>query len=549
MLGYHGRVRGSTIARLLRPPRYREHISAAQWERSNKLRVYVLWIAVVIDVAIWLALRNDPTIDRAVLERFAVINISILSVDGVLAIAAFRYAALRRSWVIASCAALEGFTVLVWIQATGTLSSYFVLFGALVIVAYRLAFDFTTGAASALSMIALHAAAIGLELGGVLRPEALFAGAPSRVYQVQMYQWMAVTSIASVYVAAFVGANAYINKLREKEHALREVRREADAIAERVRHGRLSGLVIADDLALGELLGRGGMGEIYMARRVSDETSVAVKVLHPHLVDSGTALERFRREARAAERIPSEFTACILEVGTDDEHDVHYIVMEYLRGEDMGALLRRRGPLGVRELLPIARKIAQALDAAHAVDVVHRDLKPSNVFLVGSDNDDELDVRLLDFGISKMLDDTDDPLTRADAVLGTIGYMAPEQALSQLGPIGPAADRFSFAAMLYRALCGRAPFAARDVAGAIHALLKLQPPAPSSLRPELNEEIDAVLKRGMAKAPADRYDSAMAMVEELELAAASCTNDTTERPTALTMPTSTLTAPPTFEDS
>jgi len=510
-----------------------------QWARANKMRFYVLAIAVAVDFFIWLALRNNSQVDRATLDRFAIINISILSVDAALALAMQSYAALRRTWVLAACAVFEAFTILVWIQATGTLSSYFVLTGALLIIAYRLGSDVTVASAAAAAIIAFHFCAIVLEMAGVLTPEALFIGSASRIYDMDMYKWMAINSIMITYGIAYIGANAYVHKMREQEHALREVREEAAQIAAGARHGRLSGTLVADEYALGELIGRGGMGEIYMARRVSDQTNVAVKVLHPHLIESGTSLERFRREARAAERIPVQFTARILDVGSDEQQSLHFIVMEYLRGEDMGALLRRRGPLSVSRLLPIIIRVAHALDAAHAAGIVHRDLKPSNVFLLGSDsgNDGDAgpDVRLLDFGISKMLDDSEDPLTRADAVLGTIGYMAPEQALSRLGEVGPAADRFAFAAMIYRALCGRVPFIAHDIASVINALLRTDPPPPTSMRPDLAKDVDVVIAIGMAKKPGERYASAMAMVEHLKIAAANCLDEhTRERGYSLT---------------
>ena len=295
-------MRTSSIARVLRAPRYPERLSAQQWHRNHKLRMYCLCTAILFDAIIWLGLRRAD-VNHAVADRFALINISLLTIDTAITLASFGRAALRKRWVIACLVILENITFIVWVQATGSLSSYFVLAGAILILAYRLAFDFTIAAVCAASLFVMHISVIVLELSGVLTPEALFLGPVSRVYELPLYQSMTIISIGSIYVLCFVGANAYVNKLREKEHALREVREEAAEIAEGARHGRLSGMVVADEYALGELLGRGGMGEIYIARRVSAEQTVAVKVLHPHLIESATALERFRREARAAERI------------------------------------------------------------------------------------------------------------------------------------------------------------------------------------------------------------------------------------------------------
>jgi len=379
------------------------------------------------------------------------------------------------------------------------------------------------------ALLLFHSGAVALEAAGVLRPEALFIGEPSRVYLIEWYRWAAMVSIAATYGLVFVVGNTSINKLREKDHVLAEVRREVDHLAEEVKHGRLTGTLLDDEYALGELLGRGGMGEIYAARRISDEGTVAVKVLHGHLVQDETMIERFRRESELAGRVPQQHTARILGFGRDPKVHVQYIAMEYLRGEDFGAHLRRRGALPMDELLPLARSIATALDAAHAVGVTHRDLKPQNVFLVqrgrGSGTGG-LQVRLLDFGMSKLADGHDQTLTQVNAVIGTIGYMAPEQALGHIHEIGPAVDIFAFAAVLYRALTGRLPFEAGDVLSAIREVAHVHPPPPSSLQPALHRDVDAVIAIGLAKAIDDRYASASAMIDDLEDAAAGRLADT-----------------------
>jgi eukaryotic-like serine/threonine-protein kinase len=347
---------------------------------------------------------------------------------------------------------------------------------------------------------------------------------------VPAYRLIAVISIASVYLWSFLAANVVANKLREKDLALARVRQQAERIAQEVRHGRLTGTILADEYALGELLGRGGMGEIYSARTISDHEIVAVKVLHSHLVASQTTLERFAREATTAQRIPDRYTARVFGVGSDRGRDLHYIVMEYLRGEDLAAYLRRRGPLPIEQCVLLGQPIAEALDAAHAVGVVHRDLKPQNVFLVAGGLDQagtgrRFCCRLLDFGMSKIVDDAAQGLTQTNAVIGTVGYLSPEQALGRIGEIGPASDRFGFAAMMYRACTGQLPFPAEDLLRAIHDVISAEPPPPSSLVDGIGPDVDAVFRIGLAKHPGQRYASARAFIADLERAATGCLSD------------------------
>jgi tRNA A-37 threonylcarbamoyl transferase component Bud32 len=487
------------------------------------VRLIFASLALVIDAALWIGLRDRAAINQAALDAFVAINVPLIALLVAITLAMLRWPAARKMSLLNAAIVVEAFTVIVWVQLTGTLTTYFVLVGALFVLWYRLYLGYLSAAICAGSLLAFHTGAVALELYGVLRPESLFTGELSSAYTVPVYQAIVIWSMVWIYWIMFLGANVVMNKLREKDRALAEVRNEVMRVAEEVKHGRLTGTVVDDEYALGELLGRGGMGEIYLARRISDDTNVAVKVLHGHLITHDTMLERFRREAGLAGRVPSRHTARILGVGTDRELHTHYIAMEYLRGEDLGAFLRRRGTLSPDELVPIARAIAAALDAAHAVGVIHRDLKPQNVFLVrtGDSAERAFDVRLLDFGMSKLVDNPDSQdtqLTQVNAVLGTIGYMAPEQALGRVADVGAAADVFSFAAIVYRALTGRLPFQAGDVLGAIREVAHVQPPAPSSLAPGLHPHVDAVIAIGLAKAIADRYASASVFVDDLEAA-------------------------------
>lgn len=537
-------VIGSTLRSILLPPRFREELRPAEWRMVAVVHALAGGAAILLDIGILVALRGRPGISQEALRIFGWINLPVIVGLVIHQAALFHSPRLQRPGFMLPALLGVVLTMMVWIQLTGSVTSYFILSGLVLIVLYRLFLDYWAGLVVTLAFLVMNGALVGLELGGVLRPMSLFLGHPGAAYAERGYHVIAICSISCLYAVAFFGGNIAVNKLREKDRAIAEARARAANLAAEVCQGRLTGRVIAGRYALGELLGRGGMGEVYAAERMVDEAQVAVKVLHGHLVSSETALERFRREAALAERIPARHRAAVLDIGRDEEEDLHYLVLERLHGEDLGAALRRRGPLGLPVLLPILRATAEALDAAHVVSVVHRDLKPQNIFLLrtspgrpgkasrgaaaegtlpdelpSTDTPASAQVRLLDFGMSKALGETDATLTQAGAVVGTLAYMAPEQALGS-ADVGPAADRFALAAVAYRALTGRPPFQAGELLSAIQEVVNVDPPPVTRYRPELHRDVDAVLVLGLAKRPADRYGTAAAFVEDLALAGA-----------------------------
>jgi hypothetical protein len=304
--------------------------------------------------------------------------------------------------------------------------------------------------------------------------------------------------------------------LREKDEALSQVKRDLVRVTAEFQPGRLTGVKLDSKYVLEELLGRGGMGEVYRARD-TDGNDVAIKVLFAHLHDESGVIERFRREAEVASKLPHHLVAPVLAFGKTDDQ-MQYMVMELLRGEDLGARLRRRTRISLGELVPIVDALAEALTAAHALGVVHRDLKPGNVFLV--ENDVVGPVRLLDFGISRMMETASHAaLTQTSMVLGTPGYLAPEQVAPRLGQVGPATDLFALGALCFRALTGENAFVANNPAQAAYAALNVQPPPPSKLNPNLPDDIDAVIALAMAKRLADRYQDARLFARDLRAAA------------------------------
>jgi serine/threonine-protein kinase len=253
------------------------------------------------------------------------------------------------------------------------------------------------------------------------------------------------------------------------------------------------------------------MGEVYRGRRIDDGRAVAVKVLHPYLADRKGMRERFQREALLLGRISAAHVAKVIECGATADGQ-EFIVMEHLAGEDLGTRLKRRASFPLAELVSLVDRIALALEAAHAAGVVHRDLKPENVFLLeGTD-----DVRLLDFGIARFQEG--DGLTMTMELLGTPGYMAPEQVRGERREIGPHTDVFALGAIVYRALTGESAFPSRAPASAVYEALHLTPRPPSSVNPDLPEDVDHVLALALAKNSTDRYGTPLRFVRELRMA-------------------------------
>lgn len=246
-----------------------------------------------------------------------------------------------------------------------------------------------------------------------------------------------------------------------------------------------------------ELIGRGGMAEVYKSLHPTLAQPVAIKILPAALAADVEFRRRFEREARVIAQLQHPNIIRLLDSGVDA--DTHYMVMEYLAGKDLGAHLRERGRLMLTEALPILRDIAAALDYAHAQSLVHRDIKPSNVMLDGTR------AVLMDFGIAKLLGGQT-AMTRT-GMLGTLDYIAPEQ-IQASGAVDGRADVYALGVMAYQMLTGELPFKHANPGALLMAHLMQPPPDPRDLAPDLSDDVAYAVRRALAKDPEERHRTA-----------------------------------------
>jgi eukaryotic-like serine/threonine-protein kinase len=255
-----------------------------------------------------------------------------------------------------------------------------------------------------------------------------------------------------------------------------------------------------------KLLGKGGMGEVYLAEDVRLKRDVALKVLPAHLSENKSYLSRFRREAQSAASLHHSNICVIHEIGEVDGHS--YIAMEYIEGVSLRQYLAEH-TLKLDEVLQIAVQIAEALDQARKKNIVHRDIKPANIMLTSSKQ-----VKILDFGLSKQLHDanqqlsnaaTESRVTQEGVTVGTVAYMSPEQALGK--EIDLRSDIFSFGIVLYEMLTGRLPFSGNSSAQLLNAIVNHEPTSIPRYNDNVPDVLLRVVNKMLRKDPDDRYQS------------------------------------------
>jgi serine/threonine protein kinase/HEAT repeat protein len=255
-------------------------------------------------------------------------------------------------------------------------------------------------------------------------------------------------------------------------------------------------------------LGKGGMGTVYLARDTQLERSVAIKVPHFQPDDDPHLLERFYREARAAATLSHPNLCPVYDVGVHDGKP--FLTMAFIAGKPLSEYIRDGKAMPQRPVAAIVHKLAVALDEAHRKGIVHRDLKPANIMI-----NERHEPVIMDFGLAQRTDQNQERLTRQGMLLGTPAYMSPEQVAGDVNAVGRAADIYSLGVILYELLTGRVPFQGPTTA-IFGKILTETPPAPSSLRPDLDPALEVICRKAMAKSPAERFATAADLSNALD---------------------------------
>ena len=266
---------------------------------------------------------------------------------------------------------------------------------------------------------------------------------------------------------------------------------------------RLAGATLGN-YEIKSLLGRGGMGVVYLARQISLNRSVALKILPPSLSSVPSFVERFQREARAVAQLNHQNIVQIFDIA--EEEGLHFFSMEYMDGRTLDEILREAGRLKADEAIRIISQVALAIEHAHQNKITHRDIKPSNIMI-----DERGVVKVMDFGLARAADEQS-RLTQLGTLVGTLHYMSPERCRGE--ELDPRSDIYSLGVVLYEMLTGRTPFDATNEAALIHAIIYEEPADMKSLNPEMPAGLGNVVARAMAKDKGRRYRSVSEFMED-----------------------------------
>lgn len=277
------------------------------------------------------------------------------------------------------------------------------------------------------------------------------------------------------------------------------------------------------------VVGSGGMGVVLKAHDRSLDRVVAVKVMAPHLAASGSARQRFAREAKAAAAVLHPNVIAIH--GVSNEQSLPYLVMPYVRGNSLQKRIDTEGPLPVVDTLRIGSQVAAGLAAAHEQGLVHRDIKPANILLESGVER----VAITDFGLARAADDAS--MTRSGVISGTPQYMSPEQARGEV--IDARSDLFSLGSLLYAMCTGHSPFRAETSYGVLHRIINDSPRSIRELNPDIPDWLENIIMKLLSKSPEDRFDTAEEVADSLEDCLAHA-----QRPTSSPLPESARTASP-----
>src|SRR6266496_2993904 len=266
-------------------------------------------------------------------------------------------------------------------------------------------------------------------------------------------------------------------------------------------------------------LGEGGMGEVYLAEDTRLHRKVALKILPADLASNQNRMRRFEQEAQAAAALNHPNIAHIYEIG---EHEgVNFIAMEFIDGQTLRELIHR-GQTDLPKLLKYLQHAAEGLAKAHAAGIVHRDLKPDNIMITGDGH-----AKILDFGLAKLIEPQSDSGQKPDrkgglsevatalmrqhstpgTVLGTVGYMSPEQAQGRVNEIDHRSDIFSFGCILFEAVTGHKAFEGKDAIDTLNKIIREQPTPISNFDPDVPYDLQRIVRRCLAKDPEERYQT------------------------------------------
>ncbi len=269
-----------------------------------------------------------------------------------------------------------------------------------------------------------------------------------------------------------------------------------------------SGTMVAH-FRLDHVIGRGGMGVVYLAFDTRLQRKVAVKIMAPEVASDPGFRERFEREARMAAAIDHPSIIPIYDTG--DFEGLLYLAMRYVQGTDLRSQLTEQGALPADRAVSVLRQVASALDAAHAQGIVHRDVKPANILLGAGSSTEEADhVYLTDFGLTKRFDRASRALTQTGQFVGTIDYVAPEQVEGR--STDGRADQYSLGCVMFECITGDVPYGETSDVATLIAHVQQPPPLVTSLRPDLPLEVDEAIEKAMAKSPDDRFPTCVAFV-------------------------------------
>uniref|UniRef100_UPI00110F993E serine/threonine-protein kinase n=1 Tax=Streptomyces chryseus TaxID=68186 RepID=UPI00110F993E len=272
----------------------------------------------------------------------------------------------------------------------------------------------------------------------------------------------------------------------------------------------MNGRIIAGRYELSNIIGQGGMGQVWTAYDQRLDRRVAVKLLRPDRMAAATAADemrrRFVRECRVTAQVDHPGLVTVHDAGSDD--DDLYLVMQYVKGSDLADHLAEHDPYPWPWAVAVAAQLCAVLSAVHAVPIVHRDLKPRNVMVRP-----EGTITVLDLGVASVLDTDTTRLTHTGSPIGSPAYMAPEQAMG--GAVGPYTDLYALGVLMHELLSGNVPFAGSTVLGVLHRHL-YEPPLPvRQLRQDIPEPLEALVLRLLAKDPQHRPSSAQEVYEAL----------------------------------